>query len=154
MTISPGNYDLTIYQGATFSQTLTWKDASNMLVNLTGYTARMMARTAVSAASPFITLTTENGGITLGGTAGSVTLNMTAAATSAITEALGVYDLELVAPGGDVPPPRASFGTMKATHTARGRQQCAANDRHRAFDPQREVDPRFVWIALPACEPQ
>ena len=102
MTISPGNYDLTIYQGATFSQTLTWKDASDALVNLTGYTARMMARTSIDAASPFLTLTTENGCITLGGATGTIALSISATDTATISAQGGVYDLELVSGSGVV----------------------------------------------------
>ena len=99
MTFSPGNYDITIYQGATFSQVLTWKDGNDALVNLTGYTARMMARTSVDGATPFLTLTTENGGIALGGAAGTITLSVNAAGTAALTQS-GVYDLELVSTSG------------------------------------------------------
>ena len=101
MTFSPGIYDITIYQGATFSQVLTWKDSSGSLLNLTGYTARMMARSSIDGATPFLTLTTENGGIALGGVAGTITLSMSAAATSALSQS-GVYDLELISAGGIV----------------------------------------------------
>ena len=96
MSIKPGNYDFTIYQGATFSRVLTWKDASNALVNITGYTARLQIRTSPDAPTPFITLTTENGGITLGGALGTISVLITAAQTAAIIEAAGVYDLEMV----------------------------------------------------------
>lgn len=102
MTITPGNYDITIYQGASFNQLLTWRDENNALVNLTGYTARMMARNAAGASSPFLTLTTENGGIALGGAAGTITLSMTPAQTAALAPANGVYDLELASAGGTV----------------------------------------------------
>lgn len=96
MCISPGQYDLTIYQGATFTQQLTWKGSDGNAVNLTGYTARMMARTSADAAAPFLTLTTENGGISLGGTAGTINLTITSAATAALMAGVGVYDLELI----------------------------------------------------------
>lgn len=102
MSIKPGQYDITIYQGATFSRMLTWKDANNVAINLSGYTARLQMRTSQDAAAPFITLTTENGGITLGGAAGTITLTISAATTAAITESSGVYDLELVTSGGVV----------------------------------------------------
>lgn len=94
--MKPGTYDFTIYQGATFGRVLTWKDENDVAVNLTGYTARMMIRESVDASSAFITLTTENGGITLGGAAGTITLSISATATAAITQSQGVYDLELV----------------------------------------------------------
>lgn len=100
MTITPGNYDITIYQGATFNQLFTWRDENNTLINLSGYTARLMARTAAGAATAFITLTTENGGVALGGAAGTVTLNMSAAQTAALSPVNGVYDLEMVDSGG------------------------------------------------------
>lgn len=65
-------------------------------VNLTGYTARMHIRDSVDASTTIATLTTENGGITLGGAAGTVELLMAAAATSAIAVSQAVYDLEIV----------------------------------------------------------
>lgn len=102
MTITPGNYDITVYQGGTFSQQFTWRDQNNAPVNLTGYTARMMARASVDSASPFVTLTTENGGIALGGAAGTITLAMSAAQTAALAAQNGVYDLELVSGSGAV----------------------------------------------------
>lgn len=102
MTTTPGQYDFTIYQGATFARTLTWKDENDTAINVTGFTARMQIRTSQDAESPFITLTTENGGITLGGTSGTIALTISAASTSAITETSGVYDLELVSGTGIV----------------------------------------------------
>lgn len=102
MTTEPVTYNLVIYQGATLSQQFIWQDSNETPVNLGGYTARMMARATVGAPTPFITLTTENGGIALGGALGTVTLNMSAAATAALTETAGVYDIELVSAGGVV----------------------------------------------------
>jgi hypothetical protein len=96
-----GKYNLVIRQGETLGRTLTWKPGG-VTSNLTGYTARLKARIAIDSTDTFINLTTENGGITLGGAAGTVTLNMTAAATAALTAQLGVYDLELISGSGDV----------------------------------------------------
>lgn len=102
MTIEPVTYNLTIYQGASFSQNMIWQDQEQQPIDLTGYTARMMARTSVNAAEPFLTLTTENGGITLGDDEGTIVLTLTATQTAALTETLGLYDLELIVPGGGV----------------------------------------------------
>lgn len=102
MTTQPGKYDIVIYQGATYSRVLTWKDENSTPINLTGYTARMMMRQEYDSVDPFITLTTENGGITLGESAGTITLTISAAATSAIAVDCGVYDLELVSGSGIV----------------------------------------------------
>jgi hypothetical protein len=100
--MTPGELHIEIYQGATFSKVLTWKDETNTAVNLTGYTARMQAREDIESTDPFITLTTENSGIALGGSAGTITLTMSASATAALTQARGVYDLELISGGGVV----------------------------------------------------
>lgn len=97
----PGVYDFTIRQGGTFSRRLTWKDDAGAPINLTGYTARMQIRTPDNG-TILLSLTTENGGITLGGVLGTITLAITAAATAALNWVYGLYDLELIAPGGDV----------------------------------------------------
>lgn len=94
---------LLIEQGATFRKTLTWKSGTPLVpVDLTGCTARMQFREEIASAEPLITLTTENNGIVLGGTAGTIELVITATATAAITWTEAVYDLEIVFASGDV----------------------------------------------------
>ena len=56
----------------------------------------MQIRQNVSSDTILVTLTTENGGITLGGVLGTIQLTMTATDTAAITWSDGEYDLELV----------------------------------------------------------
>ena len=87
-------YDIEIEQGATFSLVITYENPDGTLVNLTGMTARMQVRDPADD-SLIVELTTENGRITLGGAAGTVTLSITAADTAALTRG-GIYDLELV----------------------------------------------------------
>jgi len=94
--MTAGTYDITIEQGATFSRVLTYRDSTDALINLTGYTARLQMRESVDSTTTFISLTTENGGITLGGALGTITLAITATASAAITVSQGVYDLELI----------------------------------------------------------
>lgn len=89
-------YDFELVQGATFSKTLTYKDSSGDPVDLTGYTGRLQIRTTKDAASAELELTTENGGMTLGGTAGTIALLVSAATTGSASYTGGVYDLELV----------------------------------------------------------
>ena len=104
MTITPALKDFIIYQGATWRQTLTWKtgDATHQPVNLTGYSARLNAgRRNTASATPFIVLTTENGGIVLGATEGTITLQLDADATAALHEN-AAYDLELEDSSGTV----------------------------------------------------
>lgn len=90
-------FNLKIDQGATFVQPLTWKTGTPALpVNLTGCTARMQVRAKIDAPVALMTLTTENGGIALGGAAGTVTLTITSAATTLLAWRAAVYDLEII----------------------------------------------------------
>lgn len=95
--------DLSIQQGATFdSPSFIWKDGSGVPIDLTGCTAHMQIRQSTSAANTLADMTTANGGLTLGGTAGTISMLLTAAQTTAITARRGVYDLKLIAANGVV----------------------------------------------------
>lgn len=109
--MTAGRYDMEVDQGTTFRKTITWKDSSSTPVNLTGYTARMQVRASFTSSGTVASLTTSNGGITLGGAAGTVALYISATDTAAFSTAspsqfadafVGVYDLELVSASGDV----------------------------------------------------
>jgi hypothetical protein len=94
---------LTIDQGSTFRKKLIWKAGTPAVpVDLTGYTARMQIREKLDATAVLKELTTANGGITLGTTNGEINLYISAVDTTAFTWSAGVYDLEMIAPGGDV----------------------------------------------------
>jgi hypothetical protein len=95
-----GEYNFTIEQGATFNLLMTWK-IDNVAVNLTGYTARLQARIDVDETETILSLTT-GAGITLGGVAGTITLNQSAAQTAVLPKGSYVYDLELQSSGGIV----------------------------------------------------
>jgi tRNA threonylcarbamoyladenosine modification (KEOPS) complex Pcc1 subunit len=84
-----------------YSQVITYKE-SGVAVNLTGYTARMQVRSTLESAEALIELTTANGRIALGGSAGTITLTISATDTAALTAGRGVYDLELVSGSGIV----------------------------------------------------
>ncbi len=88
--------NLKIEQGATFQALYTWKDSTGTPVNLTGWTARMQIRPSVKSATIYLELTTENTYITLGGTAGTISIDVPASITEDITWECGEYDLELV----------------------------------------------------------
>jgi hypothetical protein len=94
--------DYAFEQGATLNRRLIWKDSNGVVINLTGYTARMQVRQSVSSAVKLMDLTTENGGIVLGGSAGTVDIKATAAAMAAMTWKRGVYDIELISADGTV----------------------------------------------------
>ena len=99
----PARYDMTIYQGANFERVLTWSlGEPSELVNLTGHTARMQLRTIPASDDVVLELTTENGRISLGGAAGTIGIDLTAAETEALAANQYAYDLEVVAPSGFV----------------------------------------------------
>jgi hypothetical protein len=65
-------------------------------MDLTGYTARMQARSSVGAADTLLDLTTENSGIVIDPATGTIELRIDATDTAALAWTQGVYDLELV----------------------------------------------------------
>jgi hypothetical protein len=97
-----GKHNIYIEQGATWSLPLRWQDADENPMDLTGFTARMHIRKKVTDPAFEIELTTEDGGITLGGADGSIGLFISATDTAAIDIKTGAYDLELISPGGVV----------------------------------------------------
>ena len=102
---------LKIDQGATFRKSVTWKAGDPAVaVDLTGCTARMHIRPEVQSPRLFQELTTENGGIALGGADGTVALYLTDVQTAQMTWVSGVYDLELVFGNGEVR--RLLYGTV------------------------------------------
>ena len=112
-----GVYNLTIEQGSTFGRLIsieqpdlatdpTGQTFENF--NLAGFTARMHIRRTIDTATPMITLTTENGRITINPSIAGyptknneISLSITAADTATITTS-GVYDLEIISAGGTV----------------------------------------------------
>jgi hypothetical protein len=99
--MAAGTLDFTIEQGATFNLLLTWK-IDGTPVNITNWTARLAARVDVEDSEVILSLTTSNGGITLGGAAGTISLNQTATQTALLPAGTYVYDLELVSAVGAV----------------------------------------------------
>lgn len=91
-----GTYNIKTTQGATDSLATRFENDDGSVVVLTGYTAKMQVRkSATDPDEPVITLTTENGGITIGGSAGTVTLNWFPADTEDVDAGYYVYDIEL-----------------------------------------------------------
>lgn len=97
-----GKLNLVIEQGTTFNPVLTYSDSGNNPIDLTGFTARMQIRASRTAAAFIHELTTGNGGITLGGVAGTIALLISDTDTAAFTFKTAVYDLELISAGGIV----------------------------------------------------
>lgn len=102
---------LLINQGATLRESWVWSAGDPAIpVNLIGCTARMQIRLNNKATTVMANLTTENGGIILGGATGSVTLLINAVATDKFSWETGVYDVEVAFPDGIVT--RLTEGTV------------------------------------------
>lgn len=99
--MTPGRYNIKVYKGATFQLAPRWK-IDNQYVNVTGYSANMVVRNSPNSSTAIITLTTNNGRITAGGSNGQFTLNLTASETAALTAGNYVYDLEITDGTGKV----------------------------------------------------
>jgi hypothetical protein len=94
--MTPGKYNMICPQGATFSKSLTWK-IDDVPVNLTGYTARFQAKDSRALTrAPLVNITTENGGIILGGISGSIDLTIEAIETAEFYPKEYLYNLELI----------------------------------------------------------
>ena len=113
--MAAGFHHFIIEQGATFGRTLTLKDSSDSLVNLTGYSAAEMdLRYNSDDSAEILTLTVANSRITLGGAAGTVILTITASDTASMSVGDGVYDIKLTAGDGTV------SRIMEGTFSVRG----------------------------------
>ena len=98
--MSAGEYDIICEQGATFSRTLTVKDSSGVVRNLSSFSGKMQVRKRVSSTDTLVELSTTNGKMTLNAS-GEISLSLTATETAAIATS-GVYDLEITSSGGAV----------------------------------------------------
>jgi hypothetical protein len=93
-----GILDIVADQGATFHQTVVWKNSARKIINVTGYTARMHVRSEINSELIVISLTTENGRISVIGTEGRFDLTVSSLDMTALSAGKYVYDLEIIAP--------------------------------------------------------
>lgn len=98
--MNPGRYNISVYQGTTFTLAPVWK-IDGLPVNLTGYTADMQVRVATDQPI-IIELSTANGRAVINGGLGQIILTLTAGETSTLTEGTYLYDLNLTAPNSTV----------------------------------------------------
>jgi hypothetical protein len=99
--MTPGRYNMKVYQGSTFSLAPQWK-IDGTYVTVTGYTAVLTVKNSPSSETSIVVLSTDNGRITVGTTDGKFTLNLSAATTTGLAAGNYVYDLQVTSPGGVV----------------------------------------------------
>jgi len=100
--MSAGYHHFIIEQGATFGQTLTLKDSSNAVINLTGFTGAMSLKEKPDATATILSLTTANGRMTMGGNAGTIVLTISSTDSASLSPDDGVFDLEITSGAGVV----------------------------------------------------
>ena len=100
MSLTPGRVNFLCPQGSTFSRRLTYK-IDDVPVSLSGYSSRLQVREAHYSTNTLISLNSGNG-ITLGGSAGTIDILISASATAALNAGNFVYDLEIQAANGTV----------------------------------------------------
>jgi hypothetical protein len=100
--MAAAQYDFQIEQGATLRKPIVWKDGTGVVVNLTGYTAKMQVRRSVASEEVLLELSTDNGRIGITPLDGQVELIFSAATTESIDWRRGKYDLELTDADGTV----------------------------------------------------
>lgn len=91
--------NLRIRRGSTFAPTeFIYRVKDGDVIDLTGYTARAQIRNVDDGELVVPALTTENGGITLGGVDGTIALFISAVTTTTISDDIlaAVWDFELV----------------------------------------------------------
>lgn len=105
---------LKIDQGSDFMKSVIWSGGKPPIpVDLSGCKAIGQIRPSVESATVLHEMSTENGGITVDGPAGMVTLLIPHTVTEGAAWRSGVYDLELIYPSGGRK--RLCYGTVTMT---------------------------------------
>ena len=106
--MSAGTYNFTIEQGTTFSRVLTLQENGSAM-NLTGYSVASQMRSTHDSST---VVATFSGSVT-NASSWQITLSLTNSQTSAIEEAIYVYDVEITSGAGAVT--RILEGTITVT---------------------------------------
>jgi hypothetical protein len=100
MSLTPGRINFLCPQGSTFNKTVTYK-VGGVAVNLGGYSSKLQVRETHYDPDTIVSLTSGSG-ITLGGSAGTIGILISASTTAAFAPGNWVYDLEIQSSGGIV----------------------------------------------------
>lgn len=98
--MTPGKYNMICPQGSTFEQQLIYK-IDDVVVDLTGYSARMQVREKHTSKSSVLSIDTSSGGLSVD-SQGAIDMSISASTTQDIIAKDYVYDLEIISPSGTV----------------------------------------------------
>lgn len=95
-------YDIEIQQGADFDITFLYKDEDGVIIDVSGYSARMMIKSGYRSLA--VVSLTQSSGITLGGASGTVAIHIPASKTVTLPgpPQTMVYDIFLTDPSGNI----------------------------------------------------
>lgn len=117
--MSASKYDFAIEQGSSFQLSLIYKDANNDPIDLTGWCARLIAKTNTNETKIFSSdnLDLSQYQFTIDGLNGKLTLLLPASTTNDFNFSMAKYDLELSSPadlyvGGGKFTIRLVYGTI------------------------------------------
>ncbi|NBX98200.1 hypothetical protein EBQ81_05060 [bacterium] len=112
-------YDFSIEQGSSFRLSLTYKDANDAIIDLTGYCARLTLKVSNNEYKVFTTLNNDYSEykFVIDAAQGGLTLLLPASTTNNYTFSNAKYDLELQSPvdlynGGGKQTIRVLYGTI------------------------------------------
>lgn len=97
--MAAGIYNIVCKRNSDLDLTFTMRSEAGPM-DLTNFRAKMQVRPASRSTTIFLDLSTENGGIVLGTTNGTVRVYARAAALSSLRSASALYDLILLSPDG------------------------------------------------------
>ena len=95
LIVKAAQLNMELQQGATFNYTLTITDKDGVVIDLTGYSARMKIRTPQYTSTPEVNWTSAGGHLVMGDDAGTITFAVSAATTAALNFKTARYDLEI-----------------------------------------------------------
>jgi hypothetical protein len=117
--MAASKYDFAIEQGTSFSLSLVYKDQNDVIINLTGYCARLILRTNSGEVKVFSTTETDYSQykFTIEPLAGRLLLKIPASSTNSYSFLSAKYDLEIQSPvdhytGGGKSITRILYGTI------------------------------------------
>lgn len=95
-----GRLDIQMRTNETFRLHLTYKDANNLPIDLTGWTAKMQVRDKPGGAVLILDSAAPNNSVTITGIDGTVDVEFAMTSMLAVTASRGVYDVALTDPAG------------------------------------------------------